>query len=114
MSLSDRLYIESEALAFDRLPVHRPTLEGHASCATENDTLTVPLHPLKVKPAGNAYTATENSKSSAGRFSILPDELLIQFLEFLDDTSLLRLGGACKALYAFCSFEDLWKTLFVE
>ena len=78
------------------------------------DSLTVPLHPLEIKPAGNAYTATENIKLAAGSFALLPDELLIQVLEYLEAASLRRLGSACKALYAFSRLEDLWKTLCIE
>lgn len=80
----------------------------------ENDPLTVPLHPLRIRPTGNAYTATENIKPAAGAFAALPDELLIQILESLDAASLKRLGCTCKALYAFSRLEDLWKTLCIE
>lgn len=84
------------------------------SSPAEDRLLTVPLHPLGIRPAGNAYTAVKNLKSSAGRFSFLPDELIIQLLEFLDHKPLLTLGFTCKALYAFCRFDDLWKKLFIE
>lgn len=82
--------------------------------AGEHESLIVPLHPLRIKPAGNAYTATENIKMAAGTFVTLPDELLIQVLELLDAASLKRLGCACKALYAFSRLEELWKTLCIE
>lgn len=84
------------------------------SSPAEDRLLTVPLHPLGIRPAGNAYTAVKNLKSSAGHFSFLPDELIIQLLEFLDHKPLLTLGFTCKALYAFCRFDDLWKKLFIE
>lgn len=74
----------------------------------------IPAHPLGVKPLGNAYTAKKNSKTSAGSFGRLPDELLVQLLEHLGAVDLLKLGASCKALYAFTRSEDLWKTLFVE
>ena len=80
----------------------------------ETDSLTVPSHPLRIKPRGNAYTATDDIKLAAGSFTALPDEVLIQLLEFLDATSLKRLGFACKALYAFSRHEELWKTLCIE
>lgn len=80
----------------------------------EDRLLTVPLHPLGVRPAGNAYTAVKNLKLSAGLFSALPDELIIQVLEVLGHRPLLILGLTCKALYAFCRFDDLWKGLFIE
>ncbi|KAF6240328.1 hypothetical protein HO173_001939 [Letharia columbiana] len=81
--------------------------------SAEHDSL-VPLHPLRIRPAGNAYTATEDIKMAAGSFAALPDELLIQVLESLDAASLKWLGCACKALYAFSRLEELWKTLCIE
>lgn len=87
---------------------------NHLECSEEYDSLTVPPHPLGIKPTGNAYIATGNIKPAAGFFMRLPDELIIQVLEFLDATALQRLGSTCKALYAFSRFEDLWKTLCIE
>ncbi|KAF2099624.1 putative F-box and JmjC domain protein [Rhizodiscina lignyota] len=79
------------------------------------DTSTaIPRHPLGVKPSGNAYTSTVNLKDHAGAFAVLPDELLISFLEYLHVPELLRLGTACKALYAFTSAEELWRAAFLE
>lgn len=80
----------------------------------DRHSLAVPSHPLSIKPAGNAYTATKNIKLAAGLFMDLPDELVIQVLESLDADSLKRLACTCKALYAFSRFEDLWKTLCIE
>ena len=71
-------------------------------------------HPLGVKPSGNALTATVNLKSACGLFARLPDELLAQFLEHLDAPTLLRLGSACRGLFAFSRNEELWRALFVE
>ena len=87
---------------------------NHLECSEEYDSLTVPPHPLRIKPAGNMYTATENIKQATGFFMRLPDELIIQVLESLDAPSLQFLGCTCKALYAFSRFEDLWKTLCIE
>lgn len=80
---------------------------------TEEGFLAVPLHPLGIKPAGNAFTASSNIKSAAGFFSILPDETILQAVEFLQAAALLRLGATCKALYAFCHFDELWKALYI-
>lgn len=82
--------------------------------AGEYESLIIPSHPLRIKPAGNLYTATENIKLAAGSFARLPDELIIQVLESLDAASLRRLGCLCKALYAFSRLEELWKTLCLE
>lgn len=82
--------------------------------STEDEARAVPPHPLGVKPAGNAFSVMENAKIMAGLFFSLSDELILQVLEFLDPWSLLRLGATCKLFYAFCQFDDLWKTLFIE
>jgi hypothetical protein len=76
---------------------------------------TVPPHSLDIKPAGNAFTAAYNLRNvSGGLFSALTDELVVQILELLDGSSLLRVGATCKVLYAFARADDLWKTLFIE
>ncbi len=84
------------------------------STFADESLVPVPSHPLKVKPAGNAYVGVRNIKSAAGLFSVLPDEIIVNILEYLGPTSLLQLGSTCKALYAFSRLEELWKTLFVE
>jgi hypothetical protein len=73
----------------------------------------VPTHPLDIRPAGNAYTASENLKSRCGAFARLPDELLSHILESFDADVLLRLGSTCKALYAFTRLDELWRALFI-
>lgn len=74
----------------------------------------IPPHPLRIKPAGNIYTSVYNLKSAAGYFASLPDDLIVEVLEYLDAQSLLQVEATCKALHAFARFEDLWKTLFIE
>lgn len=109
-------FAEIENLTTENSIEHTGAYEANCcpSPLTEDRLLTVPLHPLGIRPAGNAYTAIKNIKSSAGLFSTLPDELIVQVLEFLRHRPLLVLGFTCKALYAFCRFDDLWKTLFIE
>ena len=77
-------------------------------------SVAIPPHPLGVKPAGNAYTSSANLKDHAGAFAALPDELLMGFLECLHPFELIQLGATCKALYAFTSAEELWRSAFVE
>lgn len=84
------------------------------SLENDKDSALVRRHPLGVRPSGNAFTAGVNLKSSFGLFARLPDELLASFLEYLDAETLLRLGSACRGLYAFTRNEDLWRALFVE
>ncbi|PGH18156.1 hypothetical protein AJ80_04543 [Polytolypa hystricis UAMH7299] len=74
----------------------------------------VPTHPLGVKPSGNALTASHDLKAAIGGFAALPDETLLVLLEYLDSSSLRRLGATCKALSAFSRSEELWKALFIE
>jgi hypothetical protein len=90
------------------------SLRSEAVVDEEESSLSIPTHPLGIKPAGNAYTATENARSKTSCFQILPDEVLAILLEYLDSTELRMLGATCKAFYAFCRADDLWKTLFIE
>ncbi|KAI2786297.1 hypothetical protein POX_g08680 [Penicillium oxalicum] len=73
----------------------------------------IPSHPLGVKPTGNGLLASWSLRDSIGSFQRLPDELLLELLEYLNGSDLLKLGRTCKAFYAFTRAEELWKTLFV-
>lgn len=78
------------------------------------DSSLVIQHPLGVRPSGNALTSRVNLKAACGSLAALPDEMLIQLLETFEAPDLLRLGGTCRALYAFTRSEELWRALFVE
>jgi hypothetical protein len=80
----------------------------------EDVAIALPSHPLGIKPAGNAYTASENIKSRCGSFAMLPDELLSHIFESFDADTLIRLGSTCRALYAFTRLDELWRALFVR
>jgi hypothetical protein len=82
--------------------------------AIEESSVSIPSHPLGVKPSGNQYTAENNARDRAGYFQILPDEILAIFLEYLESHRLGLLGSTCKFLHAFCRSEDIWKALFIE
>lgn len=99
---------------FQEDPSHLNASHTTYSRSNDNDSVAIPPHPLRIKPAGNVYGANENIKLSAGYFAILPDELIIQILESLDAVALTQLQRTCKALYAFTRLEDLWKTLYIE
>jgi len=73
-----------------------------------------PVHPLGVKPLGNAYKSDVDLRRSSGVFARLPEDLFFQILETLDSEGLVGLGTTCKAMYAFSRAEELWKALFVE
>lgn len=87
---------------------------GEVAKLAEEIALAIPPHPLGIKPAGNAFAASSNIKLAAGLFSLLPDEIIMQIVESLNAASLLQLGATGKALYAFCHFDELWKTLQIE
>ena len=70
-------------------------------------------HPFGIRPAGNAITSNQNAAQNMGSFGELPDSLLLLLLEFLDQTSLANLGSTCRGLYAFCSFDPLWREIAV-
>jgi hypothetical protein len=93
-----------------------PPSGGIDSLALEQpeSLVSIPLHPLGVKPSGNQYTAPSNARHATGFFQILPDEVVATVLEYLDAPQLDLLGSCCKFLYAFCRSEDLWKALFIE
>jgi len=80
----------------------------------QESAVSVPHHPLGVRPSGNQYTASENARYAIGPFQIVPDEILAILLEYFESSSLLVLGSTCKFLYAFCRSDDLWKSLFIE
>ncbi|KAF2442269.1 Clavaminate synthase-like protein [Karstenula rhodostoma CBS 690.94] len=91
-----------------------PDVQADDSLDAETAAATVPPHPQGVRPAGNAYTATENIKANCGSFARLPDELLNHIFESFDAETLRRLGGTCRALYAFTRLDELWRALFVS
>lgn len=75
----------------------------------------IPPHPLRIKPNGNAYISALNIRdTSTGLFAICPDELILEFLGWLDASSLALLGATSKTLCAFSRHEELWKALFIE
>jgi hypothetical protein len=74
----------------------------------------VPIHPLGIKPAGNGIAAAHDARSCSGHFRALPDQVLVRVLEALDAALLCRLGRTCRALYAFCTSDELWRALFIH
>jgi hypothetical protein len=93
--------------------------EIHSSSYVSNHSVrshdtSIPCHPLGVKPSGNGLTAAWDLRTAMGDFNALSDDAILVLLEYLDSSSLLKLGRTCKALYAFTRSEDLWKTLFIR
>jgi len=100
----------------DKAATFQQRLGGTREDMVEDDETNTAIvsHPYNIRPSGNAYTASRDIKAFAGSFAALPDELILQVLEYLEALELVRLGSSCKALYAFCRAEDLWRTLFIE
>lgn len=106
-----------EELPHDLPPVKKQRIEiatEESSADDLGDSSLVKRHPLGLRPSGNALTSMVNLKASFGLFAYLPDELFQQFLEYLDPSTLLRLGGTCRGIYAFTRNEELWRAVFVE
>lgn len=75
----------------------------------------IPPHPLGIKPLGNKYISTVgDARNCIGSLRGLPDEMLMQLLEYLDPRTLRLLGYTCKFLFACCMSDDIWKTTFLE
>lgn len=91
------------------------TTEDATTAEATSESIPIPTHPLGVKPLGNQYFASGPiARQSLGNLGLLPDEMLLQFLEYLDPHSLSTLGTTCRFLYAFCHSDELWKPLFLE
>jgi hypothetical protein len=109
--------LEDPKIAFDESrPSKKIKISSAANFQNDDEDVAValPSHPLGIKPAGNAYTASENIKSRCGSFARLPDELLSHILESFEADALIRLGSTCRALYAFTRLDELWRALFVR
>lgn len=75
----------------------------------------VPPHPLGIKPLGNKYFSSgKDARTSLGALRVLPDEMLMQLLEYMDKSALRLLGSTCRFLFACCAADDLWKSVFLE
>ncbi|KIX93563.1 uncharacterized protein Z520_10741 [Fonsecaea multimorphosa CBS 102226] len=84
-------------------------VDSEASSEMEADQ-----HPLRVKPSGNALTSPHNAQASMGCFGLLPDTLLLILLECLNRHSLANLGATCRGLYAYCTYDQLWRDIAVN
>lgn len=95
--------------------VHPADMVDNHAPAVESSTESIPVHPLGVKPLGNAYFASGPlARDTLGPLGILPDEMILNLLEHLDKESLRSLGSTCRFLYAFGQLDELWKPLYLE
>ncbi|KXX73972.1 Bifunctional arginine demethylase and lysyl-hydroxylase PSR [Madurella mycetomatis] len=80
-----------------------------------NGGASIPPHPLGIRPLGNKYFSNgDDARTSLGILQVMPDEMLIQLLEFLDRQALRLLGYTCRFLFACSMSDDIWKTIFLE
>ena len=107
------LHVVLLVFTYQREKVRRQILRMVQNNWNDSEEVAVPPHPLGVKPLGNAYTAKQNIKLAAGYFSHVPDEIIIEILEWLDSHALVELEKTCKALYAFCHHDEIWRSLFI-
>ncbi|KAI5962469.1 uncharacterized protein KGF55_003545 [Candida pseudojiufengensis] len=78
------------------------------------------LHPLNVKPSGNQLLADdvdlqEQRKKLLGLFSILPNELILKIISYMDDIqSLINLSQTSRIFYALLYDEEKWKQIYIN
>lgn len=69
-------------------------------------------HPHGIKPSGNLHASSNVPGHGSDVLGSLPDEVILNLLQFLDLLDLVSLGLTCKKLYAFSLLEELWKDLY--
>ncbi len=95
---------------------HNPkmTTNREHTVDTSSSDSSIPSHPLGIKPLGNQYLSDGvKARQSIGTVQVLPDEVLSQLLEYLDQRALRLLGYTCRFLYAHSVSDELWKALFL-
>ena len=81
-----------------------------------------PTHPLGVKPSGNALIESASqkdikntSKKLLGNLSVLPEDLLIELISYIDDPKDLQSLGSCsRILYVYTYDEELWRKIYTK
>ena len=94
-------------------------VDGHRACDHGDNDFTgfdnvQRSHALGVKPSGNALTSNRNARDFMGLFGHLPDEVLQVVLDFLDQDTLTSLGRTSRGLYAYCTFDNLWRDIAIS
>ncbi|SCU78802.1 LAMI_0A06040g1_1 [Lachancea mirantina] len=86
-----------------------------------NASFNVKLHPLGVKPAGNALfdndigVLRKSRERSLGKLANLEESTLMRIIELLDTPSDLKtFGHVSKFLYAYTYDEELWRNIYVK
>ncbi|QLQ82535.1 hypothetical protein HG537_0H02970 [Torulaspora globosa] len=86
-----------------------------------NQHAIAPIHPLGVKPSGNALLfsnreVAENSrKRLLGNLVKLPEHLLVEILSYIaQPNDLKNLGHSSRILYAYCYNDEYWRNLYMR
>nr|CCA20147.1 histone arginine demethylase putative [Albugo laibachii Nc14] len=119
--------ITNHPIAIEKLSSHRikRRKSGLSPCPSSRmnytpDCATSFRHPSGLKPSGNLYEDIYRGgtcirrKSLGPFFTALSDEQLLLVLSMLDANGLSCLGSCSRALYVFCSHDELWRALVLE
>ena len=71
-------------------------------------------HPHGVRPAGNAILSKDNAANYMGLFSSLPDWIVLNIVEYCDAKTLIELSHTCKAFWAYCNHDPLWRDMALD
>lgn len=73
-------------------------------------------HPLGIQPWGNSLLGKDKDVRTEGLgvLSGLSDEIMLELLSELTPQALSRLSCCSKALYCFCSHDELWKAFVLN
>lgn len=72
------------------------------------------MHPLGVKPLGNALFDNNNPRGkSLGYFAVFDDQLLTLVLSKLGPFAMSKLSRISKYLYAFCYHDEIWREFVI-
>lgn len=117
-----RLYSRQHTLfiSFMMTPVKSSNLNGlnpYTALPDEEVSHSAPeihAHRLGIRPSGNGLTESAHARHNIGTFGVLPDEVILTVLEWIEDAQLIVLGKTCRAFFAFTSNDDLWRTLLLQ
>lgn len=74
-------------------------------------------HPYGVLPEHVAELIGDSNETrhrGLGNLSVLTDNILIDILGLLDAVSLARCATISRAMYVFCNYDELWKSLVLN
>lgn len=86
---------------------------AHDAVADDSDNV-VADHPLQIEPSFGTSEELQRRASGLGAFSLLGDDVLLVFLEYLDAGGLTRFAQCSQWTLAFSRFEGLWKRLVLK